>query len=90
MSVNTTTPTPSLNRDSPANVTFSEGETGTVLNRASTATGSVGLIRAPNTSAQTNGISCPAQPATSHVQLPMTAAETSVPAVAMSPIVRNR
>ena len=57
--VKTTTPMPSLNRDSPAILASSGRGTLTVLRMLSTAMGSVGLIRAPNTSAQAKGSGAP-------------------------------
>ncbi|MEJ7661868.1 MAG: hypothetical protein WKG07_20965 [Hymenobacter sp.] len=51
---NTTTPTPSLNRLSPATVACSVGSTVARFRTPITATGSVGLINAPNTRHQTS------------------------------------
>ena len=51
----TTTPTPSLNRLSPATVACSVGGTAARFNTPMTATGSVGLISAPNTKHQIGG-----------------------------------
>ena len=48
----TTTPTPSLNRLSPATVACSFGGTAARFSTPMTATGSVGLISAPNTKHQ--------------------------------------
>ena len=54
-----TTPTPSLNRLSPAIVACSVGGTRAVFSTPMTATGSVGLIRAPNTRHQISGTARP-------------------------------
>ena len=82
--VNTTTPTPSLNSDSPAILASSASGTTTVLRSESTATGSVGLIRAPKTSAQASGRSSPSAPAIHHEPKPTMAVEMHTPSVAIS------
>ena len=78
---NTTTPTPSLNRLSPATVARSAGGTAARPSTAITATGSVGEISAPNTSAHSSGTSMPKAPASSLKPMPTMAVETSTPSV---------
>ena len=85
--VNRTTPTPSLNRDSPAIVACRALGTFTVLNRPSTATGSVGLISAPKTSAQTKGMSSANHPNRNHIAPPTTKVEIRVPRTAITEMV---
>ena len=88
--MNTTTPMPSLNSDSPASVAFIVGGTRTDSKMPSTATGSVGLIRAPNTSAQTNGIGWPARSAMIQMPPATSPVDSSVPRVASALTVRHR
>ena len=70
-----TTAAPSLNSASPAILALIDSGTLTVLSRPSTATGSVGEISAPNTSAQGRASSKPSRPAASHSAVLATAIE---------------
>ena len=88
--VNTTTPTPSLNSDSPSSAAFKVGGTRTDSKIPSTAMGSVGLISAPNTNAHTNGSGWPAKPATTQMPQPTSPTDSIVPTVAKAPTVRHR
>ncbi len=88
--VNTTTPTPSLNRLSPAIFACSVFGTSTVLRMPSTATGSVGEISAPNTRHQAKGSGMLSQERISQVPVPTIAVEISTPSVAMVPIAQRR
>ena len=88
--VNTTTPTPSLNNDSPATFASNAGGISIVLKIPRTATGSVGLIKEPNTSAHINGSDKPNRPSTSHKAVPITNVEIRMPTVANVKIVHLR
>ncbi len=79
--VKTTTPMPSLNRLSAAMVVFSSLGAANLLSRAITATGSVGLIRAPNTRHQMKGASMPNRPVSSLKPAATTTVETTTPTV---------
>ena len=81
-----TTAAPSLNSASPAILALIASGTLTVLSRPSTATGSVGEISAPNTSAQAKDTSKPSRPAASHRPVLQTAIEMTTPMLAIRPI----
>ena len=77
--VKTTTPTPSLNRLSVAIVAWIDGGSQASLRMAMTATGSVGLIRAPKTKHQTSGRSGPVRSSSSFSPNPTTSVDSTVP-----------
>ena len=77
--VNSTTPTPSLNSASPEISVSSSCGTLTCLSRLSTATGSVGLMSAPNTSAQASGRFTPSSRPRPHKPKPTTTVEITTP-----------
>ena len=87
---NTTTPTPSLKSDSPAILASSVAGMRTVLRIPRTATGSVGLIRAPNTKAQMKGSSTPARLAICQMPAATMKVEMRTPTLAISPIDQRR
>ena len=76
-----TTPTPSLNRLSPATVASSAGETFARLSTPITDTGSVGLISAPNTKHQIAGTSKPIARDSSRNPPPISAVDSATPIV---------
>ena len=84
MIVNTTTPTPSLKSDSPAILASSSRGTLTVFKRPRTATGSVGEMRAPNTSAHKNEMGEPASLRMAHMAAPMRKVDNTTPSVAIN------
>ena len=83
--MNTTTPTPSLNRDSPAILISSALGAPNCFSVASTAIGSVGEISAPNTRHQINGIGMPMRLNTSQAPNPTRAVDISTPTLASAP-----
>ena len=72
-------PTPSLNSASPCISTSSRFEMETWRSVLITATGSVGLISAPNTSAHASGSGWPMRSETSQTATPTSAVDTVVP-----------
>lgn len=85
--VNSTTPTPSLNKDSPAMSISSVLATRACFSTASTAMGSVGLISAPNTSAQAKAMGTESSWPAPQNMAPTRIVEITTPSVAMAPTV---
>jgi len=84
--VNTTTAVPSLNSDSPTMVVFSGLEALAVRSTPSTAIGSVGEIRAPN-SRQYRKLTCqPNKPKIQKARVPITKVAIITPKVASRPM----
>src|SRR5208283_340034 len=81
-----TTPTPSLNSDSPAICTSSVLGAPICLSRLSTATGSVGEINAPNSRQSMNRNGKPSRAKTPHISTPTISVESSTPTVASTAI----
>ena len=88
--VNSTTPTPSLNKDSPAMSISSVLATRACFSTASTAMGSVGLISAPKTSAQANEMGKENSWPAPQNMTPTRMVEMTTPSVAMAPTVHAR
>ncbi len=84
--MNTTTPTPSLNSDSPA--IFAARSLGAFrsLSRPITAIGSVGEINAPNTRQTMNGTDIPSRPNTRYITAATATVEIMIPIEASVPI----
>jgi hypothetical protein len=77
-----TTPTPSLNSDSPAMTSSSSLGTPAERRIPITAIGSVGEISAPNSRQWTRGSGSPASGSASHMPKPTISVDTTVPSTA--------
>ena len=88
--MNATTPTPSLNRLSPAIVACSSGDSPTRRSTSSTATGSVGATIAPSTRHHTIGTARPSPASTSQIPPANSAIASATPTVDSSSTVPRR
>jgi hypothetical protein len=86
----TTTPTPSLNRASPAKMAWKVGGRPRRRNRPTTETGSVGARMAPSTRHQMRATGTPSVRKTSQMPPPKTATAISTPKVASARTVHLR